>query len=110
MRGLADLNAERAPAPPLRMGIGIATGTVIAGNVGSAERLNYTVLGDVVNLAARLQAMTKEHDVGLLMNEATQAALSARFATRGLGTVTVRGRAAPTALFTLAEPAATTSG
>jgi class 3 adenylate cyclase len=37
------------------MGIGIATGTVIAGNVGSSERMNYTVLGDVVNLAARLQ-------------------------------------------------------
>ncbi len=104
MDALAALNAERAPAAPLRMGIGIATGTVIAGNVGSAERMNYTVLGDVVNLAARLQGLTKEHDVGMLMNEATQAALPSRFATRSLGTVTVRGRAAPTTLYTLAEP------
>lgn len=102
IEGLRHLNAERAPAAPLRMGIGIATGTVIAGNVGSSERLNYTVLGDVVNLAARLQGLTKEHDVGLLMNEATHAALPARVATRGLGTVTVRGRAAPTTLYTLA--------
>jgi len=98
---LAALNAERVPAAPLRMGIGIASGTVIAGNVGSSERMNYTVLGDVVNLAARLQALTKEHDVGLLMNEATQAGAQTRFATRGLGTVTVRGRVATTTLYTV---------
>jgi adenylate cyclase len=100
-RALAELNAERAPAPPLRMGIGIASGTVIAGNVGSSERLNYTVLGDVVNLAARLQALTKEHQVGLLMNETTKLGAQGRFRTRSLGTVTVRGRAAPTTLFTV---------
>jgi adenylate cyclase len=100
-RALAELNAERAPAPPLRMGIGIASGTVIAGNVGSSERLNYTVLGDVVNLAARLQALTKEHEVGVLMNETTNLGSQGRFRTRSLGTVTVRGRAAPTTLFTV---------
>src|SRR6185295_9777790 len=76
---LRELNVERGPAAPLRMGVGIATGTVIAGNVGSSERMNYTVLGDVVNLAARLQALTKEHDVPLLMNEATHAAVQSRF-------------------------------
>jgi adenylate cyclase len=100
-QALAELNAERAPAPPLRMGIGIASGTVIAGNVGSSERLNYTVLGDVVNLAARLQGLTKEHEVGVLMNETTNLAAQGRFRTRSLGTVTVRGRAAPTTLFTV---------
>ena len=102
MAALDALNAERAPAPPLRMGIGIASGTVIAGNVGSSERMNYTVLGDVVNLAARLQALTKEHGVGILMNETTQLGIQGRIATRELGTVTVRGRAAPTTLYTVA--------
>jgi class 3 adenylate cyclase len=98
---LRQFNAERAPAAPLRMGIGVATGTVIAGNVGSSERLNYTVLGDVVNLAARLQALTKERDVPLLMNETTYAAIETRLPGRCLGTVTVRGRAAPTTLYTV---------
>ena len=106
IEALRALNTDRAPAAPLRMGIGIATGTVIAGNVGSSERMNYTVLGDVVNLAARLQGLTKEHDVALLMNEATQAAVQGRFATRELGTVTVRGRAAPTTLHTIDGSAA----
>lgn len=103
MAALDALNAERAPAPPLRMGIGIASGTVIAGNVGSSERMNYTVLGDVVNLAARLQALTKEQEVGILMNEATQLGVQGKIATRELGTVTVRGRAAPTTLHTVAS-------
>jgi adenylate cyclase len=100
---LRALNDERGTTP-LRMGIGIATGTVIAGNVGSSERLNYTVLGDVVNLAARLQGLTKEHEVALLMNEATWVGAQARFAGRCLGTVTVRGRAAQTTLYTVETP------
>ncbi len=107
---LRQFNAERAPAAALRMGVGIATGTVIAGNVGSSERLNYTVLGDVVNLAARLQALTKEHDVPLLMNETTYAAVETRFTGRCLGTVTVRGRAAPTTLYTVADEAVARTG
>jgi adenylate cyclase len=65
--------------------------------------LAIAVLGDVVNLAARLQALTKEQDVTLLMNETTQAAAQARFPTRALGTVTVRGRAAPTNLYTVEQ-------
>ena len=58
-----------------------------------------------MTLAARLQGLTKEHDVALLMNEVTEAGAEGRFRTRGLGTVRVRGRAAPTTLFTVDDPA-----
>jgi adenylate cyclase len=96
------LNETRRPEPPLRIGVGIASGPVVAGNVGSPERLNYTVLGDTVNLAARLQDLTKEHRVPLLLTEETWRAAGAG-AGRCLGDVTVRGRVAPVRLWTPAD-------
>ena len=63
-RELAD---ENLPCP--QMGIGINTSKVIAGNIGTASRLNYTVLGDGVNLAARLESLTKRYQVPLVVGE-----------------------------------------
>jgi adenylate cyclase len=96
------LNGSRRPEPPLRIGVGIASGTVVAGNVGSPERLNYTVLGDTVNLAARLQDLTKQHRVALLLTEESWRAAGAGPG-RCLGDVTVRGRTAPVRLWTTAD-------
>ncbi len=85
----------------LRVGIGVATGSVIAGNVGSPERLNYTVLGDTVNLASRLQELTKEYQTPLLVSGATYAQVAHRFPCRLLGKVAVRGRQEETELYTI---------
>jgi len=70
---LENFNREQdiENVPPLEIGIGIATGLVVAGNIGGKERIEYTVIGDTVNLASRLQNMTKEFKYEILINDTT---------------------------------------
>ena len=98
------LNAERATEgkPALAMGIGIATGDVFAGYTGTEARATYTCVGDTVNLAARLEAHTKQAGRGILIDAATQAALEGRVATEALGEVQLKGKANPVAVFAVA--------
>jgi adenylate cyclase len=72
-RALQAFNQEQAALdePTLRMGIGIATGQVVAGNVGGKDRIEYTLMGDATNLASRLQDKTKELDSEILLSEET---------------------------------------
>ncbi len=88
-------NAERAAEGkvPIAMGIGIASGEVIAGYTGTQDRATYTCVGDTVNLAARLEAQTKASAQAILVDVATQQALAGRVATVGLGAVALRGKA-----------------
>jgi class 3 adenylate cyclase len=95
MQELVQLfNAERTAAglAPIAIGIGIATGDVIAGYTGTQQRATYTCVGDTVNLAARLEGHTKVAGRTVLVDAETQAALAGRVATEALGPVALKGK------------------
>jgi class 3 adenylate cyclase/CHASE2 domain-containing sensor protein len=97
--------ATRMVTAPSRFqtGAGIHTGPAVVGNVGSADKMEYTVLGDTVNLASRLESLNKEHHTKLLMTGATQSRLGSGVETAHLGQVPVRGKVLPIDLFTVAS-------
>jgi class 3 adenylate cyclase len=97
---LADFRTATGEALVTR--IGINTGTVVGGTIGAGDRLSYTLLGDAVNAAARLEALNKLHGTTILLSEATRTAAGGAFEYRPVGEVELRGRAETMRVFTLA--------
>lgn len=91
---LKELNAQwqRENKPMLKTRIGIHTGEAIVGNMGSSERFNYTVLGDTINIASRLQVLNKTYGTQILVSDSTYELLKDYFVFRKVAHVAVRGR------------------
>ncbi|HET6468958.1 MAG TPA: adenylate/guanylate cyclase domain-containing protein [Geminicoccaceae bacterium] len=92
----SELGASHAarglPFEPIELGTGINTGPCFVGNLGSEQRFNYSVLGDTVNVAARLEGQTKAYTLPIIIGESTDAQVAGRFATLPLDTIRLKGK------------------
>ena len=86
-----------------KTGTGMHSGEVVIGNVGSSDKMEFTVLGDTVNLASRLESLNKEHKTKLLLSGSTHEMAGGAIDTVYLGAVPVRGKTEPMKLYTVAS-------
>ncbi|GAB5471458.1 MAG: hypothetical protein Kilf2KO_44880 [Rhodospirillales bacterium] len=112
---IAAENEERLRAGelPIRMRIGIHSGSALVGDIGARSRINFTAIGDAVNIASRVESEGRHHpqgDVTILITEATLAATSVAFATEAIGPTFLRGRTQPVTLHRLCGPGAEGEG
>ncbi len=100
---LEPLNASwnKRQLPQIAIGIGINTGSMSVGNMGSEKRFDYTVMGDAVNLGARLEGLTKQYKVNILVGQATRDAAAESFVFREIDSVRVIGRSAAAKVYEL---------
>jgi len=107
VKELGELNRAWAARgmPQLDIGIGINSGEMIAGNIGSSSIMSYTVIGDNVNLGSRLESLNKDYRTRIIMSDATRTRLTRTYDTRPLGDVTVKGKTRGVAIYEVKVPA-----
>ncbi len=105
MTALNALNAQRITdgKPPIDHRIGLNTDAIISGNIGSPKRMDYTVMGDGVNLASRLESACKQYGTKVLMSEFTFHGLKATYRTREVDRVVVKGKSQPVSVYELLD-------
>jgi adenylate cyclase len=109
LRRMDALNAEReaeakeagAPFVPINIGVGINTGNCVVGNMGSDLRFDYSVLGDPVNLASRLEGRSKSYGTKIILGSSTAEKANGKFATLEIDLITVKGKTEPERIYTL---------
>ena len=105
LKELDNFNQEVAQEgiPPFGMGVGINTGVVVVGNMGSKQRFDYTCLGDSVNLASRLEGQSKSYGVQLIIGESTVRASHREYGFIELDRIAVKGKTKPETIYTIGE-------
>ena len=100
----STVNGPSAGMPQLDIGIGINSGDMIAGNIGSSSIMSYTVIGDNVNLGSRLESLNKDYGSRIIISDASRTRLTGRYDLRPLGDVVVKGKTQAVAIFEVVVP------
>jgi adenylate cyclase len=103
MQKLDELNAGWPPEKQINIGIGLNSGIMTVGNMGSVGRMNYTLMGDNVNLGARLEGTNKQYGTGIIMSEFTYGLVKDRVIARELDNIRVKGKNKPVVIYELVD-------